>query len=238
MEWICGCGGSNRDEARFCNQCGAPKPAEAPAPVVPTPQPAVVQREPEAAPPPIAPAFASEPTPAAVPRKSRAPIIIAIIAAVVLLGTCLLGIIAAIAIPNFLSAAQRAKQRRAMAEVRTIAAACQLFAVDKGAYPDTGHNADSYYAMVDVTDLKPLLVPGYAQVLPEKDPWDHPYKYGVSAENKEFVVICAGADGIVSVQAIPTEFTGTSCFEDDIVWENDKMVQAPEGKQKHCGKQG
>lgn len=234
MGWTCGCGQQNGDSARFCNQCGAPRPplaeeqAPAPPPAVPGP--------PQAA---VAPPVPSGPPPAAavVPaKKSSAPLIIAVIAVVMLLGVCVLGIIAAIAIPNFISAAQRGKQKRAMVDLRAIATACEAYRVDKGAYPDTGHNQDSYYSIVDASALKPLLEPSYIQALPETDAWGHPYSYGVSGDDSEFVLLSLGSDGEMGVHAMPKEFTGTHCFEDDIIWENDRFVQAPEGPQKSCAK--
>lgn len=257
MEWRCDCGNTNREEARFCNQCGAPRPFEAAsAPQAPVAPPAAggAPRAGEEAPappaggepvetPPAAAAAVAPPLPSAqaVPaapavRKSKAPLIIGIVALVVLLGACVLGIIAAIAIPNFVNARERARQARAMGEIRSIAGACQAYAAANGSYPDTGHNQDSYYTIVDATDLEGLLAPSYVKALPVKDPWGHPYRYGVSADDKEFVVICSGSDGETTVEAIPSEPVGTKCFEDDIVWENDGFVQSPSGPQKRCGK--
>ena len=242
MSWTCSCGGENASDARFCNQCGAPRPTEpavAEAPTAP-PEPA----PPQGSPSPASSlgegaAQAGESPPAAPPaspkRKSRAPLIIAIIAVLALLGVCVLGIVAAIAIPNFLSAAQRAKQKRAMAEMQAVAAACQSYATDNGRFPDTGHGGDSFYSTVEATALAPFLVPNYLPQLPQKDPWEHPYLYGVSADGGEFILICPGADGITKLDAIPKEHVATHCFEDDIVWEDSGFIQSPEGPQKRCG---
>jgi general secretion pathway protein G len=233
MNWTCSCGSENLSGARFCNQCGAPRPTEA-APEETRPQgpdeaaaQAVCgQVQPETA------AVGQAAPPAH--KKSSAPVVIAILAAVALLGVCLLGIIAAIAIPNLLNATQRAKQKRAMADMRAVAAACQSYATDNGRFPDTGHDSDSYYSTVDASALGPFLVPGYIQQLPGKDPWEHPYLYGVSEDGSEFILICPAADGTTKLEAIPQEHVGTHCFEDDIVWENSAFIQSPEGSQRRC----
>ena len=52
-----------------------------------------------------------------------------------LIVVAIIGIIAAIAIPNLLAAIQRAKQKRGMAEVRSIATSAQSYAVDTNIYP-------------------------------------------------------------------------------------------------------
>ena len=161
--------------------------------------------------------------------------IIAVIAAVALLGICVLGIIAAIAIPNLLNATQRAKQKRAMAEMSALAAACQSYAADNGRFPDTGHSGDSYYSTVDAPALGSFLAPTYIAQVIEKDPWEHSYLYGVSADGSEFILICSGSDGTTKLDAIPKEHVGTHCFEDDIVWEDSAFIQSPEGQQKRCG---
>jgi type IV pilus assembly protein PilA len=47
-----------------------------------------------------------------------------------LIVVAIIGIIVAIAIPNLLNAIQRAKQKKSMAEIRTIATAAEAYAVD------------------------------------------------------------------------------------------------------------
>ena len=52
-----------------------------------------------------------------------------------LIVVAIIGIIVAIAIPNLLNAIQRAKQRRTMGDIRTIATAIEAYAVDMNRYP-------------------------------------------------------------------------------------------------------
>jgi prepilin-type N-terminal cleavage/methylation domain-containing protein len=52
-----------------------------------------------------------------------------------------IGVIAAIAIPNLASAIDRGKQKRTMADLRTIGTAVEAYSVDNGTYPVAETNA-------------------------------------------------------------------------------------------------
>ncbi len=243
MPWTCACGHGNDDESRFCNECGAPK-AEAEQPAPPEPEVEFGQDSlpvpPANVPHPGEAAQAGPPAPGAPPppppKKSKALIIILVVVVVGLLGTCVLGIVAAIAIPNFIMAKEKAKQARAVNEVRAIGEAVQRYQADNGSCPDTGHEEGAYYSIVDVSKLEEALVPKYIAVLPAKDPWNTAYSYGVSEDDASFIVICNGSDGVSSLERIPEEPVTTACFEDEIIFENGDFVQKPEGQQKKCKK--
>jgi type II secretory pathway pseudopilin PulG len=226
MPWTCpSCRQENPETAQFCAECGAPISRE---PAQDAPPPAVAPLPP---PPPGAP-------PAAPPTKGKTGKRLLILGglAVVLFFCCVVaGIIGAIAVPNFLDASEKSRQKRAVEEVKGVAGALQAFAQENGGlYPDTGHQEGMYYTTVDAEKLVPFLVPKYASSVPAKDPWNVSYEYGVSPGNDAFVVICGGSDKKVSLAAIPGEPMETHCFEDDILWENDRFLQTPGGKQKRC----
>src|SRR6187200_3441063 len=52
-----------------------------------------------------------------------------------LIVVAIIGIIVAIAIPNLLNAIQRAKQKRTMADMRSIGTAAESYSIDYNAYP-------------------------------------------------------------------------------------------------------
>src|SRR5258708_40031737 len=52
-----------------------------------------------------------------------------------LIVVAIIGIIAAIAVPNLLNAVDKAKQKRTMADMRTISAAVEAYATDNALYP-------------------------------------------------------------------------------------------------------
>src|SRR5438093_3958648 len=80
----------------------------------------------------------------------------------------IIGILAAIAIPNLLSAVQRGKQKRTMADMRSLATAIEAYAVDNNVYP-TGGCATGLFTTagtaMNSTSLT-ILVPTYIATPP------------------------------------------------------------------------
>src|SRR6185295_6742843 len=97
---------------------------------------------------------------------NAAAITIAVIA-VCLAGVAFTGIVAAIAIPNLLNAIDRGKQKRTLADIRTIGTAIEAYAVDTNVYPLSG----------DLPALAAVLEPVYIRTLPRKDGWGNPLIY-------------------------------------------------------------
>ena len=56
----------------------------------------------------------------------------------------IIGILAAIAIPNLLNAVQRGKQKRTMSDMRALATAIEAYAVDNNNYPAAACPAGSF----------------------------------------------------------------------------------------------
>ena len=76
---------------------------------------------------------------------------------------------------------EKAKVKRAKADITTLSGALDSFYLDKGRFPD---NQES---------LK-VLVPQYIKTL-QNDPWGHPYQYVQPGRNGPFDLISYGADG-------------------------------------------
>src|SRR6188768_4174529 len=87
-----------------------------------------------------------------------------------LIVVAIIGILAAIAIPNLLTAMQRSKQKRTMADMRTVATAWEAHATDVNKYNAAG--AITAIAtctnIVDQTQLSGALAPTYIKLLPAK----------------------------------------------------------------------
>lgn len=151
-----------------------------------------------------------------------------------LIVVAIIGIIAAIAIPNLMSAIERGRQKRAMSEVRGVATAVYAFSTDMSRFP-LGSGA---YAAVSSISEYPQLAPGYIKSVPEKDPWSGDYEYGSDDKGLDFALRSKGK----SSQADPPDFpavissapAGTHCFECDIVWVMSGFLFSPEGKQRTC----
>src|ERR1700719_1131999 len=77
----------------------------------------------------------------------------------VLIVVAIIGIIAAIAMANYLNAVQRARQKRTMADIRSIGLAWEARAVDTKAYNAAGFTMPA--VALTYGDLNTLLAPTY-----------------------------------------------------------------------------
>jgi general secretion pathway protein G len=136
-----------------------------------------------------------------------------------LIVVAIIGIIAAIAIPNLLNAIDRGKQKRTMADMRSIGTAAESYAIDVNVYPSTSGIANL------ATDVEPL----YIKILPQADGWKNGFVYEVDdGVGSEYTVISYAKDGA------DTGFVGgqTNEFIDDIYFVNGQFTQWPEGVQQ------
>ncbi len=152
-----------------------------------------------------------------------------------------LGIVAAIAIPNLLTAMQRSKQKRTMADMRTIATAWEARATDINTYSpspstDPGESpaiADERGVLLDPSarvkpdDLAKVLAPTYLRELPRLDGWEHEVEFYVGSGGLEYVIRSLGKNGTAESNAY--EAGGTTNFDCDIVYANGAFVAYPGG---------
>ena len=148
-----------------------------------------------------------------------------------LIVVAIIGIIAAIAIPNLLTALQRAKQRRTMADIRTIASAWEARASDMNRYNAAGGvgGADQ---QVGQSTLTSFLAPTYIKTLPVHDGWGTPFVFftdfavGSTTYAQKYAVVSAGHDQVVSPEILAGPFTNYDC---DIVYANGGFLAYPAG---------
>jgi type II secretion system protein G len=140
----------------------------------------------------------------------------------------IIGILAAIAIPNLLNAVQRGKQKRSMSDMRTMATAVEAYAVDNNFYPSgqcTGKFTGISTVMTD-TSLS-VLAPTYIANPVKKDGWSNFLAYNTTSNNQEYGFRSYGRDGIATGIACTT----TTNFNDDILYSNGGFLNYPEGSQ-------
>ncbi len=93
----------------------------------------------------------------------------------------IIGILAAIAIPNLLNAVQRGKQKRTMSDMRALATAIEAYAVDNNVYPAATACATGVFTTTSVTLTSSSfsnLSPTYIAQAPRTDGWGTFYAYG------------------------------------------------------------
>ncbi len=82
----------------------------------------------------------------------------------------LIGIIAAIAIPNLITAVQRGKQKKTMADIRNIGTALEEYCADEDS-PPAGSGT------VNAALKGTFFVPYYIKICPTTDNWGYPLNY-------------------------------------------------------------
>lgn len=144
----------------------------------------------------------------------------------------IIGILAAIAIPNLLSAVQRGRQKRSMSDMRTLATAVESYSVDNNVYPSASCSTNSYTGgtanPLDDNSFT-LIIPTYIGKTVLKDGWGNYFAYSVNGIQDQYRIECWGRDGTHDAT-----FAGcgtTQNFNTDILYSNGTFIQWPEGTQ-------
>lgn len=131
----------------------------------------------------------------------------------------IIGIVAAIAIPNLLNAVDRGKQKRTMADIRALGTAVESYAVDVNLYPTS----------TDISALAVTLGTVTGNRLPTKDGWSNDLVY-VPDAGRGYTVGSGGKDGgALTVVGAGGPTTG---YGDAIIFTDGQFVQWPEGPQR------
>ncbi len=134
-----------------------------------------------------------------------------------LIVVAIIGIIAAIAIPNLLNAIDRGKQKRTMADLRSVGTAVESYSIDNNVYP----------VAAAMSTLEPFIEPVYIRTAPLTDGWTRTFQ--VSATIGEYTVCSGGKDG----GTCTTDGAGaTQSFNSSITFTSGQFVQWPEGTQQ------
>jgi general secretion pathway protein G len=141
----------------------------------------------------------------------------------------IIGILAAIAIPNLLNAVQRGKQKRTMSDMRALATAVEAYAVDNNVYPPATCNTGLFTTGGITLDTNSFtnLTPTYIAQPPKTDGWGAFFNYGSDAAGNNYMIRSYGRDKSATSLVCGT----TTNFNDDIVYSDGTFIQWPEGTQ-------
>jgi len=131
----------------------------------------------------------------------------------------IIGIIAAIAIPNLLNAIHRGRQKRTMADMRTVATAVGAYATDMNWYP-RGITGNAFAAHIS---------PHYIKKVPPNDGWGIGYNGYTDAAGDHYTIQSYGKRGVNDGCSAGVE---TSIFDCDICHSDGMFEQWPEGLQR------
>jgi len=138
----------------------------------------------------------------------------------VLVSLFIFGACSAVVVPNVLTAMDRSRQKRTMADIRTISTAIEAYETD---HPDWKPPRRGYLA----ADLASMLQPSYVKVLPKKDGWDRPFHVALWTVDggASYRIWSLGRDG----KRDAAWGGATTNFDRDIVYEQGAFTQFPEG---------
>ena len=148
----------------------------------------------------------------------------------VLIVVGIIGILVAMAVINYTAAMNKARSKKTMADIRTIAAAWEARATDVRGYNAAG--AFSYPAApINSFMLRSMLVPNYARELPMKDAWGTPFEFAVDQAPGAgaaiyYAIRSAGSDR--EFETDPYEPEQTSDFKRDLVFSNGTFIVYPQ----------
>jgi len=146
-----------------------------------------------------------------------------------LIVVAIIGILAAIAIPNLLTAMQRTRQKRTMADMRSIASAWEARATDANQYSAAGISWPA--ATANVSTLTDMLTPTYTKKLPLYDAWNMYFRVSSNVRDA-YSIKSFGSDKVenTTITSSPSALP-TRSFDCDIIMSGGVFVQYPEGVQ-------
>ena len=195
------CGAPYPDGATYCGSCGRPI-GNAGAPVAPPP------------------------SDAASSGKGAKWIILAVVGAgCLVIGIAFAGIFAAILIPNFLDALNKAKEKRTVADMRSISTVLESYRADANVYPSA----------TSASELGPSLSK-YGYNGKYVDGWKHPLRYTCLSTGEsgcdQYELASPGRDGVF--ESGPGGYSSSAFdptdYNSDIVVENGEFSRWPEKK--------
>jgi general secretion pathway protein G len=138
-----------------------------------------------------------------------------------LIVVAIIGIIAAIAIPNLLNAINRGRQKRTMSDMRTIATGIEQYEVDNNFYPKVANG---------ISNVATYLEPTYVKRIPRTDGWNEAFAFlGDATNGLDYTIISYGKNH--QQDGTYTPGTRTTTFNADIVYSDGQFIQWPEGMQ-------
>lgn len=160
-----------------------------------------------------------------------------------LIVVAIIGIIAAILIPNLIDALQKAKQKRTMGDMRDVGTAWFSWLTDQISAAAAGQSQKTYDLSVLTTqltgdELLETLFPNttffYIQDVPNKDGWGNDMEYyyaGSPLASQVMAIRSPGRGGTFAGTSYIVGPYNATLYGEDIVWADGFFVRYPSGAQ-------
>ena len=136
-----------------------------------------------------------------------------------LIVTAVIGLIAAIAIPNLVNAIQRGRQSRTVGDMRGLATGIGMYQQDYAKFPLAS-------SLVTLNSVAVAIAP-YMGEIQGTDGWQRDFYY--ASDGDTYTLLSYGLNGVADT---PWTIGPIHYFDDDLVIEGGAFVQWPEGTQQ------
>ncbi len=147
----------------------------------------------------------------------------------------IIGIIAALLLPNLLDALQKAKQKRTMGDIKIVGTALMSWLTDQSGAAAAAGAAEIDLSSIPVIthdDVADLLVAQYVQEVPRVDAWLHPIEFRLDRAHpfrqEVFSVRSLGRDGVASGTKYAEGAFDPTDYDQDLVWVDGWFVRFPQ----------
>jgi type II secretion system protein G len=153
-----------------------------------------------------------------------------------LIVVAIIGLLAAMLIPNLLDAMQKAKQKKTMADQRLLGGAMMGWLTDEVSAAAAGAQLTSLdlnvYSPITAAQLANKLVPTYIQDIPAYDGWKRAYDLYLDTvppiDENVMAIRSAGQGGIVAGNTYVAGSFEPTDYAQDLVWADGFFVRWPQ----------
>jgi type II secretion system protein G len=153
-----------------------------------------------------------------------------------LIVVAIIGLLAAMLIPNLLDALQKAKQKKTMTDCRLVGGAMMAWLTDQAAASAAGAAQTTFnvgnYSPITQADLVKALVPTYIQSVPGFDGWKRIYGMYLDTVNPHRAAVMAirsaAQGGVFETDVYTTGSFEPTEYSQDIVWADGFFVRWPQ----------
>jgi type II secretion system protein G len=148
----------------------------------------------------------------------------------------IIGLLAAMLIPNLLDAMQKAKQKRTVADMLILGTAMMSWLTDEGSAAAAGAPSSSpfpaEYVSISANDLRDVLVSQYIQEIPERDGWKNFYRFYLNTEmplsRRVMAIHSTGRDNQAETGPFSVSGFDPTDYDRDIIWTDGYFVRWPQ----------
>lgn len=148
------------------------------------------------------------------------------------IGASIVALMAYVAYENLSISLDRSRQKRTMADMRSIATSLEVRATDRQWFPAPQTESFETMRPVPFHELERALVPVYTRRLPRVDGWGNPFEVRVGGQDakariQHYAVRSIGNDKHAESTNYRRGFI--TRFSEDIVFMDGSWIRAPEG---------